>query len=158
MNNNLACTLYAMLISVLSLCSLVAQTPPVANPEVWLRGDLGVVTDGNGLIERWEDQSGNGFNFEQADETRRPVLAPNGFVVGGGVLNTIPRNSTGVHNWGGTLGTDFVVEEEIQVTELAVFDQNLDGLSETVTVALWQRLDNGTEGCLLYTSPSPRDS
>ncbi|MFC0018250.1 chitobiase/beta-hexosaminidase C-terminal domain-containing protein [Roseibacillus persicicus] len=129
---------------LLSTAQMFAQSPPISDPAVWLRGDMGIITDGAGLIERWEDQSGNGNHFEQSDESKRPAIVTNAFTSGGGQLSRIALNANGNSSYTGTVGTDFVVDEEIQVTELGVFDNNRDGLSESITVAIWQRLENGT--------------
>jgi hypothetical protein len=36
---------------------------PTAGLRLWLRADLGVAQDSNGVVTRWEDQSGNGVVF-----------------------------------------------------------------------------------------------
>lgn len=118
--------------------------PPVADPVVWLDAESGIVTDGSGGIERWEDQSGNGHHFEQADETKRPVLESSGFVVNGGDLVLLESNLNGNDTWGGTLGQPFVIDEEIFARRLAAFDHNQDGISGSITVQIRERGDGGT--------------
>ncbi|MCU0779503.1 MAG: chitobiase/beta-hexosaminidase C-terminal domain-containing protein, partial [Akkermansiaceae bacterium] len=118
--------------------------PPVANPTLWLTAEAGVVDDGSGGIERWEDQSGNGYHFEQATAGKRPRLLANGLSRGEGEYAKYPLSLNGNSTWGGSLGSDFIVEEEVVVTQLGAFDHNRDGFSNPVTVQVWQRNDGGT--------------
>ncbi len=56
----------------------------------------------------------------------------------------IAQGTRGLQNFGGALGMDFVVNDEILVTSLGAFDSRSDGLSRSITVQLWQRDDAGT--------------
>ncbi len=54
-----------------------ALTTPVAGGlSVWLRANAGVVTNSNGLVTRWADQSGKGNDAAQSDPTVAPLLVP----------------------------------------------------------------------------------
>jgi hypothetical protein len=128
----------------LALPATLAADPPVAGAKVWLRADLGVVTDIDGKVERWEDQSGNGFHFEQATAAKRPVVAAEGFRAGGGDLGRIPTDRNGGYTHNGSLGMDFVVEQAVTVTHLAAFDHVRDGIAGSLTVQVWSRDDGGT--------------
>jgi hypothetical protein len=48
----------------------------IAGLRLWLSSDRGVEVDAAGLVERWVDQSGSGFDAVQSDPARRPVLLP----------------------------------------------------------------------------------
>ncbi|MBB5353237.1 hypothetical protein HNR46_003492 [Haloferula luteola] len=117
---------------------------PVADPEVWLRADVGVVEDGAGGIERWEDQSGNGHDFEQTQADKRPILEAEGWILGEGELVGLEPLRNGNSTYSGVLSIDFVVDEEVEIRELAAFDHLRDGITGEITVKLWSRPDNGT--------------
>ncbi len=117
---------------------------PATAPAVWLRGDVGVVTDGSGNVEEWRDQSGNNNHFTQADAARRPLPLTDAFVIGEGELHRLPDNQTGNTTHNGTLAMDFIVEEPVTITHVAAFDHNRDGFVNTVTVRIWERNDGGT--------------
>lgn len=42
--------------------------------KLWLRADLGVISDDEGRVKLWEDQSGNGFSATQVEPKQRPRL------------------------------------------------------------------------------------
>jgi len=117
----------------------------VAAPEVWLTADQGIITDASGGIERWEDQSGNNHHFVQDVEAKRPALKADGFVQNGGDLVLLENGQAGNMTWGGTLGTPFIVDEEIVVTHLAAFDHLRDGFTGSITVEVRGRDDGGTD-------------
>jgi hypothetical protein len=129
---------------LLAVPAMVLADPPVTGPKVWLRADLGVVTDGDGKVERWEDQSGNGHHFEQATAAKRPVVVAQGFLAGGGDLGRLPTDRNGSNTHNGSLGMDFVVEQAVSITHLAAFDHLRDGISGSITVQVWSRSDGGT--------------
>ena len=138
-------SLFVRLVTSAILSSPALAQLPVADPTIWLRADQGVIDDGAGGVERWEDQSGNGNDFLQATATRRPTLRADGVVLGGGELIELENTQNGNSTYGGTLAIDFIVEEEIEVTHLAAFDHLRDGINGTLTVKLWSRPDNGTK-------------
>jgi mono/diheme cytochrome c family protein len=59
-------------------------TPETRSPEqveglrLWLRADRGVTLDDAGRVQRWADQSGLGFDFEQMDPAARPEVERSG--------------------------------------------------------------------------------
>ncbi|HUF63153.1 MAG TPA: hypothetical protein VMN36_13835 [Verrucomicrobiales bacterium] len=57
---------------------------------------------------------------------------------------SIPGGTAGNQNFGGALGMDFIVQNEIHVTQLGAFDDNSDGFALPITVQLWTRNDGGT--------------
>jgi Concanavalin A-like lectin/glucanases superfamily/Fibronectin type III domain len=62
----------------------VSVTAPLPTGEIlWLRADEGVVTDSNGNVSTWEDQSGHGNNATQSSSNVRPTVAAN-------ALNDLP--------------------------------------------------------------------
>lgn len=128
----------------LSVGTVALAAPPVPNPKVWLTADQGVVTDASGKVERWEDQSGNGNHLEQANAAKRPDWATKGFSLGEQPLLKVSRNLVGTTNWAGSLGIDFVVDREVVVSEMAVFDHLKDGIKGSVTVQIRRRTDGGT--------------
>jgi hypothetical protein len=44
---------------------------------LWLRADMGVTTNENGLVIQWDDQSGNVNHASQTTELQMPLLVPN---------------------------------------------------------------------------------
>jgi hypothetical protein len=118
--------------------------PPVADPKVWLQAERGITLDAQGGIERWADQSGHGNDFEQPTASRRPVVMEEALGSQKRCLVKLPRYQNGNSTYTGTVGLDFVVDEEIVLKELAAFDHLRDGFSGTITVQLRQRLDGGT--------------
>ena len=134
----------AGLVAMLGWGGVAVAAPPVAGPKVWLTAEAGIVNDGAGKVERWEDQSGNNLHFEQAVDSQRPQWVAAGLPKGGGDYVKLLPLQDGNSNWGGTLGSDFIVDEEVVVTDLAAFDHSRDGFSNTITVQLWQRNDGGT--------------
>ena len=131
-------------VAMLGWGGVAVAAPPVASPKVWLTAEAGVIDDGSGGIERWEDQSGNGNHFEQATAAKRPVWLAAGLRKGEGDYVKLPPAQNGNNNWGGSLGSDFIVDETVVVTALAAFDHIRDGFSNPITVQLWQRNDGGT--------------
>jgi subtilase family serine protease/Mg-chelatase subunit ChlD len=59
------------------------DSPDIAGAKLWLKADAGVVTDSNGLISLWMDQSGNNFEAIQDNNTAKPQWQ-------GGVINCKP--------------------------------------------------------------------
>ncbi|MEO7300301.1 MAG: immunoglobulin domain-containing protein [Verrucomicrobiota bacterium] len=56
----------------------LASALPTVNSgtlRLWLKADSGVVTNGNGLISQWQDQSGNTNHAFQSNTNLQPVLA-----------------------------------------------------------------------------------
>jgi len=47
-------------------------------------------------------------------------------------------------NFAGSAGMDFVINDNVVITELGAFDSNGDGFIGEITVQLWQRNDSGT--------------
>ena len=131
-------------VALLGWGGVAEAAPPVASPKVWLTAEAGVIDDGSGGIERWEDQSGNGNHFEQATAAKRPVWLAAGLRKGEGDYVKLPPTQNGNNTWGGSLGSDFIVDETVVVTALAAFDHLRDGFSNPITVQLWQRNDGGT--------------
>ncbi len=130
------------------LTGLMAQpalsAPPVADAKLWLTAEQGLVLDAGGGVERWEDQSGNGNHFEQPTAEKRPRVMAEAFSADEHLLVKHKRHQAGNATYSGTLGMDFVVEDEVVVTELAAFDSGRDGLAGTITIQLRQRNDGGT--------------
>jgi hypothetical protein len=56
---------------------------PLTGLRLWLRGDTGVVTESNGALQMWLDQSGSNNNAVQATGTCQPMAVPN-------IVNNIP--------------------------------------------------------------------
>ncbi len=57
---------------------------------------------------------------------------------------SVPGGTAGNQNFGGALGMDFIVQNEIRITHLGAFDDNSDGFDLPITVQLWTRNDGGT--------------
>jgi hypothetical protein len=53
-------------------------TPPVPNPVLWLRADMGITLNGSN-VSTWADQSGNGNNAVQAVPGNQPAYSAAGF-------------------------------------------------------------------------------
>ena len=78
--------------------------PPAAGLALWLRTDVGVFNDGSGtpatineLVQVWADQSGNGNDFIQTDQAKRPLLKYN-VLCGQHVLRFDVGRSTYLHS------------------------------------------------------------
>ena len=56
----------------------------------------------------------------------------------------IAAGAVGGQNYAGALGHDLDVVRPIQVTELACFDSQSNGMARTITTVLWSRNQNGT--------------
>ena len=57
----------------LLLAATVGAAPiPSTGLELWLQGDTGVTLDGSSRVQRWDDQSGNGYYAEQTSASARP--------------------------------------------------------------------------------------
>jgi hypothetical protein len=54
-----------------------AQTPPATGLAFWVKADSGVTTNSAGAVTQWNDQSGNGLNALQTDDTKAPKLIAN---------------------------------------------------------------------------------
>lgn len=68
--------------SFATLGSGLAAIAPIEPGEIsglrlWLRADRGVIADGDGRVERWEDQSDQHFSAAQIRESCRPQLVEN---------------------------------------------------------------------------------
>ena len=59
--------------------SVTPNFPVVSGMLLWLRSDLGVVTDSNGNVSQWTDQSGLGNNAFQSTPANEPQLVANQF-------------------------------------------------------------------------------
>ncbi|MCC5839216.1 MAG: chitobiase/beta-hexosaminidase C-terminal domain-containing protein [Opitutales bacterium] len=115
-----------------------------ASPVVWLRADEGLILDDEGRVLRWEDRSGNNNHFEQPVAAKRPRALAEGMRVNVGDLYGLSLTQTGNTTTTRTLGNDFLVDEPIEVTHLAAFDDGGNGFTNPITVQLWLREDNGT--------------
>jgi len=69
-----------------------------------------------------------------------------GFNAASSTAYSIPRGTVGGQSYAGSLGMDFDVLRPVQVTELGCFDSGSNGLSNSITVVLWSRNQNGTPG------------
>ena len=138
------CLSAAVLAAALGCGNLAMAAPPVAGAKIWLTAEAGVIDDGAGGVERWEDQSGNNVHFEQSTAAQRPRWVADGILKGAGDYVKLLPQQDGASTWGGSLGSDFVVDEEVVVTDLAAFDHARDGFTGVITVQLWQRNDGGT--------------
>jgi hypothetical protein len=59
----------------------------------------------------------------------------------------VPAATVGTQpDFGGSLGMDFDVTENVLVTRLGVFDSGSDGLQRTITAEIWSRNEQGTPG------------
>lgn len=76
MNRFAAARLFvAFSVACRTACHLFAQsTPPTNSLQLWVKADAGVTTNATGLVEKWADQSGNGNDALQADDTAKPTL------------------------------------------------------------------------------------
>jgi hypothetical protein len=54
-----------------------SDLPITAGLQLWLKADAGTTVDGNGGVNQWADQSGNGNHALQIDPTMAPVLTNN---------------------------------------------------------------------------------
>ena len=68
--------LFCCLFLSIALPALSATPADFPGLLLWLRADKGVQVDAQGLVTRWEDQSGNGYHFAAADPAAYPSLAP----------------------------------------------------------------------------------
>ena len=61
---------------------------PASNPNtsLWLDAGAGIVTDGGGLVQEWQDGSANGYTLTQSNGAERPAVNPSG-------LNGLPALS-----------------------------------------------------------------
>jgi len=96
----------------------VSITTPATGPslptdgmKLWLRGDYGVIKDGNNLVSKWTDESGNGNSGTQNDPSSQPAYAATG-------MNNLPilrfdgaNSSIGIPNFlqGSTAVEAFIV-------------------------------------------------
>ena len=51
----------------------------------------------------------------------------------------VPTGTVGNQNWGGSLGMDFNVNQDIRILSLGAFDSGSNGLSRQITVRLYNR-------------------
>jgi hypothetical protein len=117
---------------------------PVANPAFWVRADRGVDRDSANRVTRWRDLSGNARDLTTQWPGKEPVWRDACF---GGALKPVaatPDGATGGTNYSGRLGTDFILERELELTHLGVFDHAGDGIKGTLTVRLHRINDQGT--------------
>jgi hypothetical protein len=56
-----------------------------------------------------------------------------------GIAYVVPAGTAGVQNFGGSLGLDFNVVDDLRVTRIGVFDSGSDGLGRTLTARLFNR-------------------
>lgn len=52
---------------------------------------------------------------------------------------TSPTNASGNHGFGGSVGSDFQVNQSIDITHLGAFDSLGNGLNSTITVKIWSK-------------------
>ncbi|MCI0635402.1 MAG: hypothetical protein L0206_16025, partial [Actinobacteria bacterium] len=62
-----------------------------------------------------------------------------GVVEKGGIAYVVPSGTAGGQAFGGSLGMDFDVLEDIEITRLGVFDSGSDGLGATITAQVFSR-------------------
>lgn len=67
----------------------------------------------------------------------------------------VEAGTGGNQSYGGALGMDFEVIEEIRVTDLGVFDDNSDGLFRPITAQLWSRAGNSGISILAQETFTP---
>ncbi len=95
--------------------------PPVSSGTVqlWLRADLGVVTNSAGLVSQWLDQSGNANYASQANTNLQPTLVSASGLSGDWVLrfNGIQNNINGSYLFGSGL-----VQVPNAMTEFTVYN------------------------------------
>lgn len=99
-----------------------AHPLPVTDPALWVRADTGLELDSEGRVRRWRDLSGHGRDFVQPLAGKVPVPAPGAF--SGAVLPAVrvPLAESASTTFDGFLGTDFIVEEAVEITDLGAFD------------------------------------
>jgi hypothetical protein len=95
-------------------------------------------------VSRWRDLSGNGRDALPTRPANVPKLVP--AAVGGAtrIVTPLPAGLYGNTNYTGAIGTDFVVGESVEITQLGVFDSGNNGIAGTLTVRLHRVDDNGT--------------
>ena len=88
---------------------------------IWLDANLGIVEDGSGKVEQWEDQSGNNHHFVQTDSQKRPGLLENALNSNSAVVfNGTTENL--VHD----LTTDYQGDSTIFIVYTVDSEQSLD--------------------------------
>lgn len=57
----------------------ISQTmsPPLNGLSLWIKANSSVARDSNNFVDRWADQSGNGFNAVQSAQANKPVFVQN---------------------------------------------------------------------------------
>ena len=104
-----------------------------------------------GLLRLWQ----SGVAAVGFKTTPGPVL---GGSSGSHTAYMIEEGTPGNQAYGGSLGMDFEVLEEVRVTDLGVFDDGSNGLSATITAQLWSRTGNSggsVLASLTFTSGNP---
>ena len=72
------------------------------------------------------------------------------------VAYIVPAGTNGNQSFGGSLGMDFNVNEDIRVTQLGVFDSGSDGLNRELTAHIYDRNNPGSPiATLLFTPGDP---
>lgn len=90
-------TIFVIIILGIGAQPLWAQSPPVANPLVWLKADAGVALSDTNVVS-WTNQVANGIIFTAPTTPTRPTLATN-------VVNGLPAvRFNGAQRLNGNLG------------------------------------------------------
>ena len=123
---------------------------------------LAFVGAGNGFVTTWYDQSGNGYNSTQATATNQPTIASSGAIVtlngkptiggynGAGAALLTNNSSFGPFAAPGSFNAVFGVKDT------GFFGAIAGSTSGTGASSSFGSFGQSL-GCLLYTSPSPRD-
>ncbi|MCA9267274.1 MAG: hypothetical protein KDA41_02330, partial [Planctomycetales bacterium] len=68
----------------------------------------------------------------------------------------VPAGTVGNQTYGGTLGMDFDVNQEITISRLGVFDSGSNGLSNTINAYIFDRTNTATPlATVTFTPGSP---
>jgi hypothetical protein len=146
-------------IAALSPLAVKAQEMPFSNGLLY-RLDAGTGVNLNGsAVTGWNDQTGNGYNFTQADAAKQPTLVPNVFGSYGAIR--FDGDTSGVVNGFGPnadeliLGTSSTVQTFVAVNRLAAGNGGLAGIwglndADTgirrANSGAWQGTANGSNG------------
>ena len=103
----------------------------------------------------WQDPAYDDSSWTDGMAALGFKTTPGPILSGGSGSHTaylVEEGTPGNQAYGGSLGMDFEVLEEIRVTDLGVFDDNSDGLNRTITAQLWSR--SGDSGIAVLASES----
>jgi hypothetical protein len=128
----------------LAATNCLNANPPISEGlQVWLRSDQGVVLD-DGKIRQWMDQSGKDHHFKQDEPDKRPKINEQAFPINRKQFFKVGEQSGEFGFPPKTMGWDFMVDEEVQVSEFSAFDFDGAGFTGTVTAQLLRRNDPQT--------------